>query len=318
MSLFDPQEIAKVQVFEGVDPVLLAPVLEQHAREVTLAPGELLLSPEKENRHLYLVLSGQLEVRVKHIRGPLLRRVQAGESVGEMSVIEHARPSAWVLAGNKPTRLIAVEDEAFWRLVERAGVVGRNLMRIVVRWLRNNTENLVAQWERIDVLEAQSYRDALTGCYNRRWFDEALALGVQEAVEAGGEPLSLALIDVDKFKTYNDSYGHQAGDQALKALGQCLREMARSHDRAVRYGGEEFAVLMPQTTLEQAHEAGERIRRAVERLAIFDHAGVPLPHITLSMGLAQSDNESTPQSMIDHADQYLYEAKQAGRNRVCG
>lgn len=159
-------------------------------------------------------------------------------------------------------------------------------------------------------LEELAATDALTGLCNLRGFRRRLGEEFAEARRLGRE-LSLVMIDVDRFKDYNDSFGHPAGDEALKELARILREETRDYDVAARYGGEEFAVLLPSAGQTEAERVAERVRKAVE-VRIW-----PLRPLTVSLGAATlpCDAES-PEGLVGAADQALYAAKEGGRNRV--
>ena len=169
-----------------------------------------------------------------------------------------------------------------------------------------------------DQLEALSNTDGLTGIANRRSFDSGLAQEWKRAQRAGNS-LALLLIDVDRFKHFNDRYGHLAGDDCLRALGQILaKEGRRTGDLVARYGGEEFVVLLPGTSLPDAFERARHTQQAVWSLAI-EHAGTPAGIVTVSLGVAVQipSRQQSPDDLLRHADQALYQAKRAGRNRVC-
>jgi len=154
-------------------------------------------------------------------------------------------------------------------------------------------------------LEAQS--DVLTGLANRRALGAAL-----EALGQSGRPYSVLAVDIDHFKKVNDTWGHDAGDEALRRVAAVLRDSSRADDLACRSGGEEFVLLLPETTLEAASAIAERIRETV--------AITPIPQVgllTLSIGVAESGGAaSTAESVLKQADRRLYRAKQTGRDRV--
>lgn len=167
-------------------------------------------------------------------------------------------------------------------------------------------------------LENLAALDGLTQISNRRRFDECLA---QEWRRLAREqlPLSLILIDVDYFKLYNDSYGHQAGDECLqKVAGAISQNLKRPADIAARYGGEEFAVILPNTNAEGAWEAAKLIQQSVEKLQLVHKASEVSEHITLSMGVSSMvpDHQKTEAILIAAADQAVYEAKEKGRNKI--
>ncbi|AZQ51403.1 sensor domain-containing diguanylate cyclase [Burkholderia cenocepacia] len=159
--------------------------------------------------------------------------------------------------------------------------------------------------------------DGLTGLNNRRSFGEVLDYEWRRARRARSV-FSLLFVDVDRFKAYNDTYGHQAGDDALAAVARCIGEnIRRPADTAARYGGEEFVVLLPDTPQNGAAQIAERIRAAIDALAL-EHAGSEYGRVTASIGLAcwTPDQEGQPDAVIKAADEALYYAKATGRNKV--
>jgi diguanylate cyclase (GGDEF)-like protein len=163
-------------------------------------------------------------------------------------------------------------------------------------------------------LTEYAYRDQLTGIPNRRAFDEALEREWRRGIRSA-RPLSLLIVDIDRFKAYNDRFGHQQGDVALSAVAAEIAALARRPgDFASRYGGEEFAIVLPETSREGAQTSAEAVRRGIRELGI-EHEGAPL---TVSVGCATMvPNESDrPELLIALADSALYEAKDAGRDRT--
>jgi len=157
--------------------------------------------------------------------------------------------------------------------------------------------------------------DELTGLYNRRYFMEALERERSRA-ERHGKALSLCMMDLDFFKRVNDQQGHSAGDLVLADMGRIIREWSRLSDLPCRYGGEEFAVILPETDLEGARAACERLRRMVVENRIPWRTG-PI-QITISIGVTQNrtGNKDSIRKLIDRADEALYRAKETGRNQV--
>jgi diguanylate cyclase len=155
----------------------------------------------------------------------------------------------------------------------------------------------------------------LTGLANRRHFDQALAEATAEA-EAAMKPLSLLLADIDDFKRFNDTHGHQLGDHVLRLIGTALLQNVKGQDIVARYGGEEFAIILPNTDLKQALTVAERLRQVVAANEIIKRpGGENLGRATLSIGVATL-HANEPQALIEVADACLYAAKKAGRNRV--
>lgn len=161
-------------------------------------------------------------------------------------------------------------------------------------------------------MEAQldAYTDFLTGLRNRRYLEPVLERELFR-VQRYGRPLSLIVLDLDGFKAINDTHGQELGDRVLRALARCLEGHLRQSDRAVRLGGEEFAVVLPETGLPQALRLAERLRRAVEALK------VPLAErLSASFGVAQAGPKDSPLSLLKRADEAMYQAKRLGKNRV--
>ena len=174
-----------------------------------------------------------------------------------------------------------------------------------------------AEWqERASQFQLMSITDPLTGMLNRRYLVERLAEELRRS-KRHEFSMSFMMIDIDDFKLYNDRNGHQAGDLALEMTAQCLKSALRGADVASRYGGEEFCILLPQTTIEEATSIAERIRRRVLRMRFPHGKFQPLGAVTVSIGVsAFRPGVETPEMMIQVADRALYLAKHRGKNRV--
>ncbi|HEX6124104.1 MAG TPA: diguanylate cyclase [Pyrinomonadaceae bacterium] len=169
---------------------------------------------------------------------------------------------------------------------------------------RTSLKDMAGEFEQLSVT------DALTGLLNRRYLEKRLSEEIQRS-KRHRFPMTLMLLDVDDFKSYNDSFGHPAGDAALKIVAGVLQDILRGADVAARYGGEEFAILLPQTTSSEAAAIAERLRQRIE------HADFPKRKVTVSIGIASCSNDiETPDDLVAAADHALYEAKDHGRNNV--
>ena len=193
------------------------------------------------------------------------------------------------------------------RALHRIEVMRRRLMEVSRELAASNRQ-----------LEMLSRQDGLTGIANRRYFDAYLATELRRAARTG-EPLSLILTDVDFFKAYNDTYGHQAGDECLKRIALALQlACQRPADLAARYGGEEFVLVLPATDAPGADKVAQLLAAAVDRLAIPHAKSQVHATVTLSQGVvtAVPGPDTVPEELIEHADQALYQAKQQGRNQA--
>ncbi len=209
-----------------------------------------------------------------------------------------------------------VEDETYGLEVGAIDFITKPISPPIVKARVRNHLLLKRQ---ADLLRALSFIDGLTGIANRRRFDEVLLREWRRCARSH-LPLSLIMLDVDHFKAYNDHYGHQAGDECLRSVATLLDEqMKRPGDLVARYGGEEFICLLPETDVDGATSVAERLREAVVGQQL-PHALSPVGgHVTISLGVASAMplGEAPPDGLTQLADRLLYEAKRAGRNRVC-
>ena len=170
--------------------------------------------------------------------------------------------------------------------------------------------------DRLESVRKESLTDQLTGISNRKAFDTELRDSVQRAIETG-EALSLVMCDIDHFKIFNDTWGHQTGDQVLRLVANCLSENVKGRDTAARYGGEEFVGILPQTELIGAVNLANQIRSKVEsKKLVKKSTGDILGVITISAGVTQFDPKESADEFVRRADVCLYAAKRSGRNCV--
>jgi diguanylate cyclase (GGDEF)-like protein len=176
--------------------------------------------------------------------------------------------------------------------------------------LRAMTRSLSA---RSETLQQAALTDALTGMQNRRYFDDALKEYLDEFKRID-KPVGLMIFDLDHFKQVNDTHGHDVGDECLRAVAGCLKDMTRYHDVVARLGGEEFAVVAPNMDIDMLLRLAERIRKGIASMPIT--SGNVRLRITASVGLAVWDRKESAEDFFRRADQHLYQAKKLGRNRV--
>lgn len=170
--------------------------------------------------------------------------------------------------------------------------------------------------DEMELVRREALTDSMTGIANRKLFDAEISRLVGHSHQEA-KPLSLLMIDIDHFKNFNDTYGHQVGDQVLKLVARTIKDGVKGRDLPARYGGEEFAVVLPETDAKGAEIVANALRIAVAEKDIINRTtGERLGKITLSVGTAQLKKGERPSSLIERADQALYTAKHAGRNRV--
>ncbi|WP_372879756.1 diguanylate cyclase [Spongiibacter marinus] len=220
-------------------------------------------------------------------------------------------PVIFVTSQNSP------EEETHGLEVGAVDFISKPVNPAVVRARVKTQLTLKAQ---TDALRMLASLDGLTGVPNRRIFDERLD-AEWRACRRSASPLSLLMVDVDHFKLYNDHYGHLDGDQCLKSIASALASsVERGRDMLARFGGEEFVCLLPDTDLEGAKHIAEKLRQAVEGLAIPHVESKTAATVTVSLGVATTAqcDALEPPDLLKVADEQLYLAKQSGRNRVCG
>lgn len=213
------------------------------------------------------------------------------------------------------TALVDADDETHGFDLGAADYITKPFNHAVVKARVRTQLRLKAQ---ADLIASYAFRDGLTGLYNRRSLDQKLEREWHRCRQSG-LPLSVALLDVDHFKLFNDTYGHGPGDECLKAVGAALKGcIRRSGDMAARYGGEEFAIILPECDLQAAGTLAEEVRNAIEALAIGHSRSSAGSVVTVSVGIASlvPSEEAIPTDLWAMADRLLYRAKEGGRNRV--
>lgn len=281
---------------------------------LVLSDGELLLEKDQSNRMMYMVLSGHLTVHLDSADAASVAVLEEGQTVGELSVIDRRLASAYVKAVGE-TMLLGVDEVAFWRLVRASHEFCTNLLLLLAQRMRTNNFSLVESERLQRQFAREAMTDGLTGLLNRRWLNERLPR-LLTRYQQDEKPLSVFMADVDHFKRYNDTQGHTAGDCALIAVASAIVGNVRPLDVTIRYGGEEFCVILPETDLSGAAAAAERLVRAVAEVAVYDNQSAPLPGVTISIGVACAGPRETMDSVLKRADEALYRAKEAGRDRA--
>jgi diguanylate cyclase (GGDEF)-like protein len=257
-----------------------------------------------------VAMTGTVEGLEEAIRAAEAKVLETGQpreaTVDRVSAISHplrrgddpqARVSGVVSVARRDRSFTPSERQLFHYLAEQAAV---------------SIENVGLH----ETVERQAVTDELTGLFNRRRFQEAMATEVERS-RRFGQPVGLVLLDLDDFKSVNDTHGHQQGDLVLREVARVLRETSREIDEPARYGGEELAVVLPGTDLEGAYNLAERVRAGIEELALPVLDGEGILRVTASFGVATLPGSAEDmRGLVAAADEALYRAKRAGKNRT--
>ncbi|NJN46709.1 MAG: GGDEF domain-containing protein [Candidatus Competibacteraceae bacterium] len=300
--------LSQTRLFHNVDKALIADCVRLGGQRF-LQKGNILLDPEHKNDCLFVVFSGCFGVYLSPTDDRCLVELSAGECVGEVSVLDQINPSAYVIAESQ-SQVLALSSELLWSMLAQSLALTRNLLCILTSRIRQNNAQ-------INNFKKNANIDTLTGLYNRRWLEEVFKREQRRISNDSSLTLCLIMIDVDHFKRFNDRYGHLAGDKVLERVAATLRSCIRPRDVVVRFGGEEFVVMLPNTLLEAAVFIAERIAKRIRYTQMkFDSTNAPVS-ITVSAGVAKMLPVDSLNELVNRADSALYEAKRNGRDQVC-
>jgi diguanylate cyclase (GGDEF)-like protein len=305
--------LAGLELFRGVAPDDVQELLQQCDRR-DVESGEILLSPDNMNDHVYLVLSGSLHVRVGSSDAPIIATMDVGACAGEMSIIEDLAPSAYVVAA-EASHLLAIHQSILWKMVDASHEFSKNLLVVLSERVRSHNHFIAESIGDIRKFERHATTDALTGLSNRHAMEESFPREVKRCLQ-DELPVSLIMVDVDGFKAFNDRFGHIAGDRVLSAVAQVLQKQFRTRDFLVRFGGDEFAVLLPGVNETEALAIADRVRQTISGSTDASNDSLIQIPVRVSMGVAQLATNGSFESLLRAADDALYRAKNAGRNTV--
>ena len=311
----DKLMLARLQLFRNVD--LNSAEMDRllsNCSYLRMAEGETLLSPDVENHYLYVIVSGRLAIRLGPDDEIPLTAIEPGECVGEMSVFDSRLPSVQVFASEAST-VLQIEQDVLWRMVSASHEIARNLLYIMSERVRYSNLVVADSLEMQRMYQQFATIDALTGLHNRGWLDDMFEREIRRS-ERDGLSACVLMIDVDHFKDFNDRYGHLAGDKVLISVGASIAKTLRPNDLIARFGGEEFSVLLPETSRNNAITIAERLRECVSKADPGEMNGKVLPRVTVSIGVADYKPGDSLESVIASADSAMYQAKNAGRNCV--
>jgi len=283
--------------------------LKRVGTEAALPPGSLLWKEGDPGDSVAYLVEGSLEVvnKTSEEQEVVLRSMEAGTLVGELAS-DGGNRSATVRA-RTTCRILKVPVAAFREVLRRRPDILEELYRVQVERVRDLTREVTKTHRR-------AITDPLTKLYNVGFFRERLDIEVDRAVEIGDQ-LAVVLFDIDHFKHFNDSNGHEEGNVVLSTLGGLMKQVGRRGDILARYGGEEFIALLYGAGREEAARFAEAVRQAIEVHPFRGGEKQPWGRVTVSGGVAVfPDDASDAQILVEAADRNLYRAKECGRNRI--
>lgn len=290
---------------EEVSRQLLTDFLSDFGYHVQTAPdGETALSLAREN---------PFDLIITDIRMPGMSGIDLIHSIRELNLALDTNFIVITGYASIETGIAAMKEGAYdyiskpFNLEEMRVVVERALER----------QNLMREAKQKEYYQALSILDGLTELYNHRYFHDLIAREVNRALRYP-QVFILLMIDIDDFKGFNDKYGHLAGDCALREVAKVMLRTLRKVDLICRYGGEEFAVILPQTNIQGGKDVAERLRNIIEGMDIKDEKNTFLGKVTISVGVASfPENGQSKEDLMKAADAALYQAKSQGKNKFC-
>lgn len=298
--------LRRVPLFKGLETADLEQLADAVHREA-YPPETDIVEIGEPGQSLFIILEGTVQVVYPARSADFeLARLTEGDFFGEMAILNSMTRSATVRSVDA-VEVLVLEKDDFRKILTESPTVAVQLLETLSVRIRNADEQMSG-------LSDKAMRDPLTGLLNRRAFHERLGEEVDRS-NRYGDQFALILIDVDRFKSVNDTFGHDVGDDVLQWIGRVLTEHTRAADMPFRVGGEEFAILAPATGGEVAQAVADRL------VSLVGEARPPVNvelRVTMSAGYSTCPvNGTRPTTLYSMADQALLQAKQEGRNRVC-
>lgn len=285
-------------LFLDVEPDVIGKFLPQTDR-YDLGAGKVLLAPGRRSQHVYVVLAGNLRIHLGSVDEPAVETLGPGACAGETSLIEAIDPSTWVVA-DEQTHLMVLSHDLLWSLVNASHAFARNLLAVLSHRVRTDRDTIAQGLGKPRRIEQDDLTDALTEVHNRHWLEDVFRRHIQRSRQSGAK-VSLVVIDIDRFNAYNDSHGHLAGDNALRFVAESLRRHFRPTDMIARFGGDEFAVLLPDTGLNAATAVAERVRAGFREDCATADTGLLKSPVSFSVGVAELGPRDDLETLIQRA-----------------
>lgn len=313
LSADERNRIGGGRLFRGIGLEAVERLFDACERRA-VATGDTLLQPGQANKHLYVVLAGELRVYLGDRNLPEHTVLHVGDCAGEMSLIDGQTPSALVIAA-LDTTLLAIPHDVVWAMIDSCHGLARNLLAILAGRLRRDNLSLVTSQAQVLEFEDAGSVDALTGLHNRRWMNGAFPRAMARC-ERDLAPLCLILVNIDDFKRFNQNHGHLLGDHVLRIVARAVAESVRPQDLVARYSGAEIAVMLPGSAPEIGMRIAERLRTTAGHLRFRMPGASSEEAITLSCGVVPLRLGDSLDDLIALAEAALDDARLAGRDRA--
>lgn len=302
-------------LFLGIPHKILAPIFRD-SMQISLSKGELLLSPGVINEHVYIIISGQLSVHLSLSNlEETLAILNAGECVGEMSILVDSKVSAYVIA-KTDCQLLAIGYSAFWSLIKGSNESARNMLNILVQRIRLGNEVIADSLLYQDKApEKATIIDNHTGLYNQHGMQDEFDRMLQLCL-ASKQPLSLIILKVDEASNMLASGRPLSDELAIHPISQTILTCLRPGDRAAHLSGNKFALLLANLPLTDACATAEKLRATICQIPIRLPDGGSLPPVTISAGVCKANDDDTWNTLRIKTNQALDRAIDAGRNRI--
>lgn len=306
-------ELKKMKLFADVSEETIERIVDSFVIR-RLKKKEVLFVSDQPNHYLYLVLSGTLCVFLESSLQEPVCCFGVGEPVGELSIIDNSMTYAYVVA-DEDSRLLVLDETQLWALVHESHAFTRNLLQSLSQRLRKANQVICSKHKIEDSFYHYGMLDVLTGMHSRRWFDQMINRTLKRYT-LQGRPISILMTDIDDFSSFNEKHGRICGDLALNKIAHTIHENLRATELAVRYSGDRFLVILPETDLQQARRVAERLRLKLMYTGITAPGGRELPPLTLSVGIGQATAEQSAEEFMNVVLVALKRAKDMGKNYV--
>lgn len=305
-------ELARLHLLKGINFQSIAALLNA-GPVLTLRAGQTLIAPGEPIPVMYLLLSGRLRIHSESLKRPPCRWIDPGGGIGEYALIDRHRADHFVVA-DQECRLLVLDEDRFLDCINGSHGMARNFLFAMLQHLRTPGRARTTDEQLANKYQRYSNVDQLTGLHNRRWLEDMLGRQIMRSA-TNKRSLSVLMVDVAAFRDFNETYGANAGDQALYSVAQILLKCSRPTDLIARFQNDQFVVVLPDTDSSGAERLAERIRDSVKQQAIEIPGECILPPVGVHIGMAQLAAFVGASRLLDDAQADLHRAKHTAQTQ---